>query len=135
MWLLVALSVIVVLIVLFHAEDPRMTKLKERYYTFIQNVPEKYAVLRKPVCITGTYGGEIGTNVNKGSEIYVCLDGDTNDNFHVLLHELAHSTVKEYDHSDKFWQNFSELRELAKQDGLYKPVTRKNYCGKEISDS
>lgn len=134
MWLLITLFIIVVILVASHKEDERMTRLKERYYAFISNVPEKYEVLRRPVCITGTYGGEIGTNVNKGSEIFVCIDGDTNDSFHVLLHELAHSTVKEYDHSDKFWENFAELRELAKQDGLYHPVMNKSYCGKEISD-
>lgn len=134
MWLLVVLFVIATLIVVTHREDERMSRLKDRYYTFISNVPEKYSVLRKPVCVTGTYGGEIGSNVNKGSEIFVCLDGDTNDSFHVLLHELAHSTVSEYDHSDKFWNNFTELRTLANQEGLYTPVENKRYCGKQISD-
>lgn len=132
-WLL--LLVLVIIIVAFHKEDEKMSRLKERYYTFIQRLPEKYSVLKDPSVVTGRYNGDIGTNVNKGSEIFVCLDGDTNDTFHVLLHELAHSTVGEYDHSDTFWHNFAELREIAKSQGLYHPVNNKSYCGKVISDS
>lgn len=137
MLLLIVLFTIVFLIVTFHREDDRMTRLKERYYDFIQRLPDKYSHLKTPACITGTkrIGGDIGSNVNKGSEIFVCLDGDTNDSFHVLLHELAHSTVSEYDHTDKFWENFAELRSLAQQEGLYEPVSNKPYCGKMISDS
>lgn len=116
-------------------ENPNMTELKRRYYSFIQRLPEKYESLKKPVNITGTYGGDIGANVNKGSEIYICIDGDVNDSFHVLLHELAHSTVDEYDHSAKFWENFTELRNIAIREGYYKPITQKDYCGKQISDA
>lgn len=130
----VLLLLVVIIIVTLHKEDDKMSRLKERYYEFITRLPEKYSVLREPYLVTGRYGGEIGTNVNKGSEIFVCLDGDTNDTFHVLLHELAHSTVTEYDHSDKFWENFAELRNIAKNEGLYTPVSNKNYCGKVISD-
>ena len=129
------LGILVLLILIFHKEDPKVTSLKTMYYEFIQKVPEKYKVLRKPVCITGTYSGDIGTNVNKGSEIFICIDGTTNDSFHVLLHELAHSTVKEYDHSDTFWKNFDELKKIAKSEGMYSDVTPKSYCGKMISDS
>lgn len=132
--LLFVLLILVFFIVAFHREDEKMTRLKERYYDFIDRLPQKYSMLKKPTCVTGRYGGDIGTNVNKGSEIFVCLDGSTNDSFHVLLHELAHSTVSEYDHSDKFWENFAELRELAKNEGMYEPVSNKSYCGKMISD-
>lgn len=132
--LVLLLFLLVVFIVSFHREDEKMTRLKERYYDFIDRLPDKYSILKKPACVTGKYGGEIGSNVNKGSEIFICLDGDTNDSFHVLLHELAHSTVSEYDHSDRFWENFAELREIAKNEGLYEPVSNKSYCGKVISD-
>ncbi len=132
--LVLLLFLLVIFIVSFHREDEKMTRLKERYYDFIDRLPDKYSILKKPVCVTGKYGGEIGSNVNKGSEIFICLDGDTNDSFHVLLHELAHSTVSEYDHSDRFWENFAELREIAKNEGLYEPVSNKSYCGKVISD-
>jgi hypothetical protein len=137
MWkvLVGVLFCIVFWIVATHKEDTRMVKLKQHYYTFIQRLPEKYEMIKKPMNITGVYGGDIGTNVNKGGEIYVCIDGDLNDQFHVLLHELAHSTVDEYDHSDKFWKNFEELRKIAQDQGLYTPVKDKPYCGKMISDS
>jgi uncharacterized SAM-binding protein YcdF (DUF218 family) len=79
---------------------------------------------------------ELGYNTNKGYEIGLCLDGTVNQIFHVLLHELAHSTVSEYEHSTNFWQNFKELRELATKIGIYEPVnSSEKFCGKYISDS
>lgn len=135
MILMLVLGILVFLVITFHKEDARMTDLKKSYYDFIQRVPEKYKVLRKPVCVTGMYGGDIGTNVNKGSEIFMCIDGDSNDRFHILLHELAHSTVSEYDHSDQFWKNFQDLKNIAKGEGMYSEVKTKSYCGKTISDS
>lgn len=115
-------------------EDQHMKDLKKLYYSFIQRLPEKYSDLKTPMTITGTRGGDIGTNVNKGSEIYICIDGTVNDSFHVLLHELAHSTVEEYDHSVQFWENFSNLKKIAIDHGYYTPVHKKEYCGKMISD-
>jgi hypothetical protein len=137
MILFIILFVLVGFIVASHTEDERMVRLKERYYSFIPTLPEKYNVLKKPVCITGLYGAKnIGTNVNKGSEIFVCIEGeDVNNFFHILLHELAHSTVKEYDHSDKFWENYAEIRDIAQKNGFYEPIVNKSYCGKTISDS
>ena len=136
MWLFVVLLVLFCLVVAFHREDSRMVELKRRYRDFIQRVPEKYEVLKKEVIITGLTGQpqQIGSNVNKGSEIFICIDGDPNDRFHILLHELAHSTVSEYDHSDQFWKNFTELRNYAQDIGMYKPVEKKSYCGQSISD-
>jgi len=126
---------LVVLILVVHREDPVLRELKSRYYRFISLLPPKFDRLRRPVIITGTYSkGDIGSNVNKGGEIYVCLENSTNDAFHVLLHELAHSSVKEFDHSGAFWDAFRELKDLAVQNELYTPVGRKNYCGKVISD-
>ena len=131
-WVLIPL---VVLILVVHREDPVLRELKSRYYRFISLLPPKFDRLRRPVIITGTYSkGDIGSNVNKGGEIYVCLENSTNDAFHVLLHELAHSSVKEFDHSGAFWDAFRELKDLAVQNELYTPVGRKNYCGKVISD-
>jgi hypothetical protein len=79
---------------------------------------------------------ELGYNTNKGYEIGLCLDGTSNQVFHVLLHELAHSTVKEYDHNKEFWQNFKELREIAASHGLYQAITGSQpFCGKFIKDA
>lgn len=135
MLLFVVLFILASLALFFTREDPRITRLKVKYYSFIKTLPEKYSMLKTPFLITGTYGGDIGTNVNKGGEIFICLDGDDNDHMHVLLHELTHSTVTEYDHTTKFWNNFKELKELAQARGLYTLVESKKYCGKEISDS
>lgn len=136
MWVLIALLVVFILVVSLHREDIRMVELKRRYYQFIQQVPEKYEMLKQPVVITGLTGRpqQIGSNVNKGSEIFICIDGDQNDRFHILLHELAHTTVTEYDHSDQFWKNFKELKDLAQQEGMYTPIEKKSYCGQSISD-
>lgn len=133
--------IIILLVLTFFAvyttrEDPHMIQLKRLYYNFIKGLPneERYQSIKTPMTITGTNGGDIGTNVNKGSEIYICIDGSVNDSFHVLLHELAHSTVDEYDHSSKFWENFSELKKIAIRDGYYTPIGKTEYCGKMISD-
>jgi WLM domain len=118
-------------------EDPRLTALKQSYYSFISDLPPKYSKLSRPSVITGTYGtsGEVGSNVNKGSEIFMCLDGnEPYDQMHILIHELAHTTVSEYDHSSLFWNNFKELKELAERRGLYREVRAKQYCGKMIGD-
>lgn len=135
MILLIVLAILAFWAIYTTNEDQHMKDLKKLYYSFIQRLPEKYESIKTPMTITGTHGGgEIGTNVNKGSEIYICIDGSVNDSFHVLLHELAHSTVDEYDHSAKFWENFSELKQIAVRDGYYTPVHKKKYCGKMISD-
>ena len=107
------------------------------YTTFIDQVPDKYSMLRTPSIITGFYGkgNEIGYNTNKGYEIGICVDGTPNEMFHVLLHELAHSTVKEYDHSVSFWENFSELRGMSIKMGLYQEIPEQTkFCGKYIRD-
>lgn len=132
MWL-VALALVLVLLTW---EDPVLRDLKSLYYRFIASLPDQYARIKHPALITGTYGnGEIGSNVNKGGEIFICMRNSVNDAFHVLLHELAHSMVKEYNHSDNFWHQFSDLKKIAVEGGFYTPVGRKEYCGKEISDS
>jgi len=77
----------------------------------------------------------VGYNTNKGAEIVVCLDGTVNDVFHVLIHELAHCTVKEYTHSDQFWKNYIELRDMCADLGIYQQIPeRKEFCGQHIQD-
>jgi hypothetical protein len=140
LFLLLVLSIVSILTT---KEPENFTKVKERYailrdYIGKNDVPEKFKVLETPVLLVGYLQKkhELGYNTNKGYEICLCLDGTPNQVFHVLLHELAHSTVPEYDHSTKFWDNFKELRELATQIGIYEPVnTSEKFCGKYISDS
>jgi len=124
-------------------EPQNFTEVKRKYavlreYIRTNQVPEKFKVLTKQILLVGytKKKHELGYNTNKGYEICLCLDGTVNQIFHVLLHELAHSTVDEYEHSTQFWQNFKELREIAVQIGIYTPVTTsEKFCGKYISDS
>jgi len=124
-------------------EPENFTEVRKRYeilrnYVKNNSVPEKIKVLNQQIILIGYLKKkhELGYNTNKGYEIGLCLDGTVNQIFHVLLHELAHSTVSEYEHSTQFWQNFKELRELATQIGIYEPVnSSEKFCGKYISDS
>lgn len=75
----------------------------------------------------------VGYNVGKG-EIFVCTQGSVNDIFHVLLHELAHNTVTDYDHSSKFWSNLDRLKTIAKEIHIYEYTPTKAFCNGTISD-
>jgi hypothetical protein len=140
LFLLIALAIVSILTT---KEPEQFTKVKELYATLrdhiaSNDVPEKFKVLENQILLVGYLRKkhELGYNTNKGYEICLCLDGTPNQIFHVLLHELAHSTVPEYDHSTQFWNNFKELRELATQIGIYEPVnSSEKFCGKYISDS
>jgi hypothetical protein len=140
LFLLIALAIVSILTT---KEPEQFTKVKELYATLrdhiaSNDVPEKFKVLETQILLVGYLRKkhELGYNTNKGYEICLCLDGTPNQIFHVLLHELAHSTVPEYDHSTQFWNNFKELRELATQIGIYEPVnSSEKFCGKYISDS
>jgi hypothetical protein len=134
----------IVLAILATTRDPPVfVQVKERYRKFREyiannNVPQKFKVLTKQIVLIGYIKkkNELGYNTNKGYEIGLCLDGTVNQVFHVLLHELAHSTVTQYSHNDTFWQNFKELRELANSIGLYTPIpSSEAFCGKYIRDT
>lgn len=144
MRLLGILLILLVVVSIITTKEPKnFTKVKQLYATlrtYIQStkVPEKFKILQKQILLIGYVKKkhELGYNTNKGYEIGLCLDGTPNQIFHVLLHELAHSTVTEYEHSTQFWQNFKELRELATQIGIYEPInSSEKFCGKYISDS
>ena len=124
--------------------DPECLKeIKKRYGTLRNyihtnnNVPKKFKVLERQILISGYHktNGALGWNSNKGDEIGVCIDGTPNQAFHILLHELAHSTVREYSHSKEFWKNFKELREMCEKIGIYTPINHQaKFCGKFIKD-
>lgn len=140
--ILIFLFVINVAFTLQLKEPKNLTEVKERYTTLIDyiknnSVPEKFKVLKRRVLVDGYhgYGREIGYNVNKGAEIGLCLDGTPNQMFHVLIHELAHSTVDEYNHSEEFWNNFRELKDLCVQIGVYTEIPEHTeFCGRYIRD-
>ena len=122
--------------------EPReFIEVKEKYKTLRDHLREtnneKFRVLVRPIPITGrkVMTDSVGFNVNKGSEITICLDGSTNEIFHVLIHELAHSTVEEYSHSDQFWANYNELMEICIQIGIYQKIIEKTeFCGQHVQD-
>ena len=77
----------------------------------------------------------VGYNVNKGQEIGICIDGDENEIFHVLLHELAHCVVDEYTHSEEYWKKFDTLKTISITLGVYKSIPEESpFCGKHVSD-
>lgn len=138
---LILMLVVLTFILLTNTEDPLFTEIKRRYDFLLNRLPEEFDILRKNRAIltvnnNPNNGKEIAFNVNKGYEIYLCLDGrKINAAMYVLLHELAHITVEEYDHSERFWENFKKLREHASLIGVYTPEPEMEYCGHVIRDS
>lgn len=129
-------------ILLYNTTEPReLTEVKEKYRILREHIGDtenhKFKVLSRVIPITGMkrMRGSVGSNTNKGDEIVLCLDGKINEIFHVLIHELAHSTVTEYSHSEEFWSNYIELRNLAVQLGIYEQIPEKTqFCGQHIQD-
>ena len=129
-WIIFTLLFVLNVAFTLQLKDPKnLIEVKERYTNLIEYiknnpVPKKFKVLEKRILVDGYhgYGKEIGYNVNKGAEIGLCLDGTPNQMFHVLIHELAHSTVDEYNHSEEFWNNFRELKDLWVNIGLYTEI-------------
>jgi predicted metal-dependent hydrolase len=137
MWILLLLVALNLWSLLTLKEPENLKKVKELYTTFLDNVPEKYPQLRTRTIVTGfqNKNRELGYNVNKGYEIGLCLDGTPNQMFHVLMHELAHSTVDEYSHSEQFWKNFQEIKDHCVKLGIYQEIPeRTKFCGKYIRD-
>lgn len=123
-------------------EPENFTKVKEMYRTFIEHLREnntdpRFDGLKNETVLVGYKGRthEIGYNTNKGYEIGLCIDGEPNQIFHVLLHELAHCTVDDYEHNSNFWKNFNDLKTICTKIGLYQIIPQKEkFCGKYIQD-
>ena len=136
-------------IVNFKTREPIiLIEIKERYkklrYYIRDNrrtIDERFHILQKEILLTGfikttlNKNSAIGYNINKGYEIGLCIDGDANEIFHILIHELAHSVTKSYRHDVEFWENFEDLKSICKKCGVYEPIVSKSYvCGKYIQD-
>lgn len=137
-WLLMAIWLV---LVVTSKEPEVLTEVKRRYALLRQELIRtgRFKCIHHKVIITGMNGqamnGDIGYNVNKGYEIFLCIKGgDVNGIMHVLLHELSHITVTEYDHSSKFWDNLREIKEIAKNISIYEPVRNQPFCDGIISD-
>ena len=127
-WLIFLLLLLIDVYLVYSTKEPtNLTIVKERYQVLVDHInnggaSEKFSVLGTPLLITNKpdFIKELGYNSNKGLEIGLSTDSDPNDIFHVLIHELCHSTVEEYDHSEQFWNNFKELQDICASLGIYK---------------
>ena len=136
------LLILINVYILMNTREPReLIEVKEKYQTLRQHLDDtknsKYQMLVRCVPITGIkkMNGVVGYNTNKGDEIALCLDGTPNEIFHVLIHELAHCTVDEYSHSENFWTNYIELRDICINLGIYEMIPdRTKFCGQHIQD-
>lgn len=141
-WLIFLVSLYLILVFMINEEPPMLTELKKRYARTLQLLRDTgdpmWIPVLKPSIITGIYGkkdGVIGSNVNKGYEIYICLDGDdVNSAMYVLLHELAHMSVPEYDHTTSYWDKFAKLKKIAVDNGIYTKKGVRQYCGDTVKD-
>ena len=122
-------------------EPEKVRVVREKYNTLREALISrgKFPKLHNPMPLTAyhrTWDGALGYNVNKGFEVGVCIDGEVNEIFHILLHELAHCVVPEYDHSDAYWNSYVELRDLAVELGIYEKIPEKTpFCGKDVQDT
>ena len=138
----IKLSILIVLaaVCLYSStQQPKVFKEAiKRYEMLLEKLREtgEFPVLQRRYLITGMLNkGQVGYNVNKGYEIFICIDGaDVNNLLHVLLHEVAHASVSEYQHSGHFWDNLHKLKAIAGRLGIYKGISRRQYCGHHISD-
>jgi predicted metal-dependent hydrolase len=136
------LLILINLFILRETREPqRLKEVKEKYRILREHLDEtnneKYSMIVRAIPITGILrmNGAVGYNTNKGGEIAICLDGESNEIFHVLIHELAHCTVKEYEHSPQFWENYIELRDMSVDLGIYEKIPiRTEFCGEHIQD-
>lgn len=134
--------ILINLFILFQTREPtEFVEVKEKYEILRNHIGEtnnkKFGVLVHQIPITGLkrMSGTVGYNVNKGADITLCLGGSVNEIMHVLIHELAHSTVSEWDHSTNFWNNYAELREICESIGIYTRLPDKTkFCGQYIQD-
>ena len=140
--ILTILLLIINVIILMNIQEPeRLSEVREKYRTLREHLKqtnnEEFKMLCKEIPITAhrRMNGSIGYNVSKGSDIGLCIDGEPNEIFHVLIHELAHCTVDEYSHSKEFWNNFDKLRTICVSLGIYQEIPqRREFCGKHIQD-
>jgi len=140
--LLFILLVSVIICILTTKEPPVVKNIRKKYkilkdYLDTKDISEYFKDIDTNVELTffNKRFNELGYNVNKGQEIGVCIDGDENHAFHVLIHELSHSSVPEYNHSKLFWKRFKELREICVKLGIYTEIPeKKSFCGKFVKD-
>ena len=135
---------ICVLYIIKNTKDPENFTEVKRRYKFLRDYYDKHGdaqfkTLKNPIILTGFLkqknGNELGYNINKGTEIGLCLDGSPNEIMHVLIHELAHTVSSKYAHDDEFWNNVHKIENICQENGLYIPIKNKTeFCGSHIKD-
>ncbi len=134
----VVLLIINIYIYVSTIEPENLRIVRERYEILRNNLDgTEFEQLKQSIPITAHYGlrGTVGYNLNKGSEIGVCIDGAVNEIFHVLIHELTHCMVDEYNHSAEYWEKYTKLRDLCVRLNIYEPIpTETPFCGMHIQD-
>ena len=137
------LLIIINVFLLLNTKEPKeLTEVRQKYQVLREHLKEtnneEFDMLYDEIPITAHYRiskGAVGYNTNKGNEIGLCIDGDTNEIFHVLLHELAHCTVEEYSHSKEYWEKFKKLRKISVELGIYEEIPKKTkFCNKYVQD-
>jgi hypothetical protein len=135
---------ICVLYIIKNTKDPENFTEVKRRYKFLRDYYDKHGdaqfkTLKNTIILTGFLkqknGNELGYNINKGTEIGLCLDGSPNEIMHVLIHELAHTVSSKYAHDDEFWNNVHKIENICQENGLYIPIKNKTeFCGSHIKD-
>lgn len=142
--LLAIILVIINIYILLNTSEPENFKVvKERYRILREHLKthekEEFRNLQNEIPLVAhneQYFRTLGYNTNKGYEIGLCIDGSPNEIMHVLLHELAHSTVPEYSHSHNFWKQTDELKKISNDLGIYTPINNKTrFCKAYIQDN
>ena len=137
------LLIIINVFLLLNTKEPQeITEVREKYQVLREHLKEtnneEFDMLYDEIPITAHYRiskGAVGYNSNKGHEIGLCIDGNVNEIFHVLLHELAHCTVEEYSHSKEYWEKFKKLRKISVELGIYEEIPEKTkFCNKYVQD-
>lgn len=131
-----------------------LAKIRKRMFTLVSycivNGPEEW---KKPlshlnldaIAESDENVGHVAYTVNKGEAIHFCiqkpdkeeqLETNMNTLMYVAIHEIAHVVTQSTGHTEEFWQNHTQLSELASKVGVYEKVDyAKNptsYCGVPI---
>ena len=141
--LYILLSLLVVYTIKNMKEPEDFTEVKRRYKIlrgyYAKHGDAQFKQLKHPIILTGFLrnkgNNELGYNINKGTEIGLCLDGSPNEIMHVLIHELAHTVSSKYAHDEEFWNNVHKIENTCQNQGLYTPINNKTeFCGSHIQD-
>ena len=93
--MIIALLLIIINVYIYTntKQTDKVKEIREKYRILREHIKttghEEFEILRHEIPLTMYHRtrGHIGYNTNKGNEIGLCLDGDTNEIFHVLIQQ------------------------------------------------